>query len=60
MNLTKGDDAETIGLNPNELVLEETLQGLLPELWAEELLMWTLFKMGCIGRCNLLFTQGGH
>lgn len=29
MNLTKGDDAETVGLKPNELVLEETLQGLL-------------------------------
>ena len=55
MNLTKGDNAETAGLNPSELVLEETLQGLLPEFQAEELLMWTLLKMGCIGRCNLLF-----
>ena len=31
MNLTKGDNAETVGLNPNELVLEETLQGLLSQ-----------------------------
>ncbi len=59
MNLTKGENAETVGLKPGKLVLEETLQGLL-STWTEELLMCTLFKLGCIGRCNLLFTQGGH
>jgi hypothetical protein len=28
----KGKNAETIGLNPNALVLEETLQGLLSRM----------------------------